>query len=180
MERPMNHFRKKTIMLVTVLCMCLTYITAEAARPIPPPSPENDSQLPKGKPLGRDPKDEFPELQQLRQINMCALIDAKTSAILAKSIKPLDRKVFPVIIDKLIKNGYVVTSYSNAWVDMKKRRINEDETAIEIVDEGVTNFLDSASRNGTNNGEVCALKTVLKYIYDKITGEIIFQPIRYD
>ena len=180
MNYSIRYSAKTIIALIIILAVCLMNSPSEAAKPVPPPSPENDSQLTNGKPKGGDPKEEFPELQQLRQVNMCALIEAKTSAIIANSVKPLDRKSFPHIVDRLIKDGYIVTSYSNAWVEMKKRKINEDETAIAITDEGVTNFVDSASRKNTNYGEVCALKTVLKYIYDKISGEIIFQPLRYD
>lgn len=184
LKKKFGFSRIGTAALILMLITCAATPTLSHAglfvKTPTPPSPENDSQLPNKKLLGKDALIEFPDLEQLKPVNLGEVLDTKKSIMLARCKKKLDKKSFCALVDGLLTKGYIFTSYANAWTDMKKRNIREDETAIEICDEGVTSFVDSASRNENIKGEVCSLKTVLKYIYDKITGDIIFHPTRYD
>jgi hypothetical protein len=91
--------------------------------------------------------------------------------VIAQSNKTLDKASFVLLVDDLIKSGYIIQN--NPWnteVEIKEREASEDEKSIIIVDKGrIGTFNDVPPYQTTYH------KIFLQWRYDKDSRNIYFK-----
>lgn len=114
-------------------------------------------------------QNEHPYLQNLSEVSYWqTFYDGEK--IMARSSKELNRNDFIMLIDDLIKSGYVHQGGWNQTMEVNQRKISEDEKSILITDEGINSVF-----NDTPPFQTTKSRIVLEYRYDKNNNTIYFK-----